>query len=72
MITPLTSAPHMNFSGKGIGAPLAFSCIKSAGGKVPRTLVGITRIYPVLYKERLVLVAFCLFLVLQSLYNQCV
>ncbi|XP_008776286.1 protein BREAST CANCER SUSCEPTIBILITY 2 homolog B-like [Phoenix dactylifera] len=37
---------------KGLGAPLAFSCIKAGGGKVPRTLVGITRIYPVLYKER--------------------
>ncbi|KAG0477017.1 hypothetical protein HPP92_013858 [Vanilla planifolia] len=38
---------------KGIGAPLAFRCIKANGGKVPRTLVGIKRIYPILYKERL-------------------
>ncbi|TXG58894.1 hypothetical protein EZV62_016723 [Acer yangbiense] len=38
---------------KGVGAPLAFRCIKSNGGPVPRTLVGVTRIYPVLYKERL-------------------
>ncbi|KAH9736754.1 protein BREAST CANCER SUSCEPTIBILITY 2 [Citrus sinensis] len=38
---------------KGFGAPLAFRCIKSNGGPVPRTLVGVTRIYPVLYKERL-------------------
>ncbi|WOL16309.1 hypothetical protein Cni_G25096 [Canna indica] len=37
---------------KHLGAPLAFKCIKVAGGKVPRTLVGITRIYPVLYRER--------------------
>ncbi|ONK62624.1 uncharacterized protein A4U43_C07F6110 [Asparagus officinalis] len=37
---------------KNHGAPLDFRCIKGAGGKVPRTLVGITRIYPVLYKER--------------------
>ncbi|KAF3448040.1 hypothetical protein FNV43_RR08748 [Rhamnella rubrinervis] len=38
---------------KGVGAPLAFKGIKANGGPVPRTLVGITRIYPVLYKERL-------------------
>ncbi|KAL5974706.1 hypothetical protein ACLOJK_031376 [Asimina triloba] len=38
---------------RGIGAPLAFRCIKSAGGLVPRTLVGVTRIYPFLYGERL-------------------
>ncbi|XP_010519117.1 PREDICTED: protein BREAST CANCER SUSCEPTIBILITY 2 homolog B-like isoform X2 [Tarenaya hassleriana] len=38
---------------KGVGSPLSFSCIKSNGGLVPRTLVGITRIYPILYKERL-------------------
>ncbi|XP_058089399.1 protein BREAST CANCER SUSCEPTIBILITY 2 homolog B-like isoform X2 [Magnolia sinica] len=38
---------------KSIGAPLAFRCIKCAGGPVPRTLVGVTRIYPILYKERL-------------------
>ncbi|KAJ8503827.1 hypothetical protein OPV22_004713 [Ensete ventricosum] len=37
---------------KRISTPLAFSCIKVSGGKVPRTLVGVTRIYPVLYKER--------------------
>ncbi|XP_064963631.1 protein BREAST CANCER SUSCEPTIBILITY 2 homolog B-like [Musa acuminata AAA Group] len=37
---------------KRISAPLAFSCIKVSGGKIPRTLVGITRVYPVLYKER--------------------
>ncbi|URE38584.1 Leucine rich repeat N-terminal domain [Musa troglodytarum] len=37
---------------KRISAPLAFSCIKVFGGKVPQTLVGITRIYLVLYKER--------------------
>uniref|UniRef100_A0A453E4C8 Tower domain-containing protein n=1 Tax=Aegilops tauschii subsp. strangulata TaxID=200361 RepID=A0A453E4C8_AEGTS len=33
--------------------PLAFKCIKASGGRVPRTLVGVARIYPVLYKERL-------------------
>ncbi|KAJ4821846.1 hypothetical protein Tsubulata_046386 [Turnera subulata] len=38
---------------KGIGAPMAFRCIKSNGGPIPRTLVGVTRIYPVLYKEKL-------------------
>ncbi|XP_024018442.1 protein BREAST CANCER SUSCEPTIBILITY 2 homolog B [Morus notabilis] len=38
---------------KGVGVPLAFKCIKSNGGPVPLTLVGITRIYPLLYKERL-------------------
>ncbi|KAK9289849.1 hypothetical protein L1049_008009 [Liquidambar formosana] len=38
---------------KGVGAPLAFRCIKSTGGPVPQTLVGVTRVYPVLYKERL-------------------
>ncbi|OVA07838.1 BRCA2 repeat [Macleaya cordata] len=38
---------------KELGPPLAFSCIKGDGGLVPRTLVGVTRIYPVLYKERL-------------------
>ncbi|RCV24794.1 hypothetical protein SETIT_5G114900v2 [Setaria italica] len=36
-----------------VGLPLAFKCIKASGGRVPRTLVGITRIYPVLYRERL-------------------
>ena len=39
--------------GKRVGAPLAFKGIKVNGGPVPRTLIGITRIYPVLYKERL-------------------
>ncbi|XP_074568879.1 protein BREAST CANCER SUSCEPTIBILITY 2 homolog B-like [Curcuma longa] len=34
------------------GAPLSFNCIKAGGGRVPRTLVGITRVYPLLYKER--------------------
>ncbi|KAF8402568.1 hypothetical protein HHK36_010654 [Tetracentron sinense] len=38
---------------KGLGAPLAFSCIKGTGGLIPRTLVGVVRIYPVLYRERL-------------------
>uniref|UniRef100_A0A2N9G9N3 Tower domain-containing protein n=1 Tax=Fagus sylvatica TaxID=28930 RepID=A0A2N9G9N3_FAGSY len=37
---------------KGVGSPLAFRCIKSNGGPVPQTIVGVTRIYPVLYKER--------------------
>ncbi|KAK4396078.1 protein BREAST CANCER SUSCEPTIBILITY 2B [Sesamum angolense] len=36
---------------KSAGVPLAFRCIKGTGGAVPRTLVGITRIYPVLYRE---------------------
>ncbi|KAG8377073.1 hypothetical protein BUALT_Bualt09G0130300 [Buddleja alternifolia] len=38
---------------KNAGDPLAFRCIKGTGGPVPSTLVGITRIYPVLYRERL-------------------
>ncbi|PIA59575.1 hypothetical protein AQUCO_00400456v1 [Aquilegia coerulea] len=38
---------------RGPATPLAFSCIKSDGGVVPKTLVGITRIYPILYKESL-------------------
>ncbi|KAJ9694057.1 hypothetical protein PVL29_009843 [Vitis rotundifolia] len=38
---------------KGVGPPLAFRCIKSHGGPVPQTLVRVTRIYPILYKERL-------------------
>ncbi|KAJ7961167.1 Protein BREAST CANCER SUSCEPTIBILITY 2 B like [Quillaja saponaria] len=38
---------------KCVGPPLAFRCIKSNGGVVPRTLARITRIYPILYKERL-------------------
>ncbi|WZZ37568.1 hypothetical protein YC2023_033827 [Brassica napus] len=37
---------------KEVGAPLAFNCIKGNGGPVPKTLAGITRIYPILYKER--------------------
>ncbi|CAI0424118.1 unnamed protein product [Linum tenue] len=37
---------------KRTGAPLAFRCIKSNGGPVPHTLVGVRRIYPVLYKEK--------------------
>ncbi|XP_073144754.1 protein BREAST CANCER SUSCEPTIBILITY 2 homolog B-like isoform X2 [Henckelia pumila] len=38
---------------KSAGAPLAFRCIKSTGGTIPSTLIGITRIYPILYRERL-------------------
>ncbi|CAH9128118.1 unnamed protein product [Cuscuta epithymum] len=38
---------------KDIGVPLAFNSIKGAGGAVPITLVGVTKIYPVLYRERL-------------------
>ncbi|KAI9094810.1 hypothetical protein K1719_026616 [Acacia pycnantha] len=38
---------------KRAGPPLAFRCIKDNGGSIPQTLVGITRIYPLLYKERL-------------------
>ncbi|XP_073225419.1 protein BREAST CANCER SUSCEPTIBILITY 2 homolog B-like isoform X2 [Cicer arietinum] len=38
---------------KVAGPPLAFRCIKSNGGIIPLTLVGITRMYPILYKERL-------------------
>lgn len=38
---------------RGLCAPLAFRCVKSNGGPIPRTLVGVTRIYPVLYRERL-------------------
>ncbi|EEC70000.1 hypothetical protein OsI_00530 [Oryza sativa Indica Group] len=37
---------------KHAGVPLAFKCIKASGGRVPRTLVGVTRIYPVMYRER--------------------
>ncbi|KAI4313037.1 hypothetical protein MLD38_037816 [Melastoma candidum] len=32
--------------------PLSFRCIKSNGGKIPLTLVGVSRIYPILYRER--------------------
>lgn len=38
--------------GKSGRVPLAFKCIKGSGGVVPSTLVGITRVYPVLYRER--------------------
>ncbi|TKY47857.1 BREAST CANCER SUSCEPTIBILITY B [Spatholobus suberectus] len=38
---------------KVAGPPLAFRCIKSNGGLIPQTLAGITRIYPILYRERL-------------------
>ncbi|CAA0392660.1 unnamed protein product [Arabidopsis thaliana] len=38
---------------KEIGVPLALNCIKCNGGPVPKTLAGIKRIYPILYKERL-------------------
>ncbi|KAH9309494.1 hypothetical protein KI387_037405 [Taxus chinensis] len=38
---------------QSLPVPLAFRCIKEGGGPVPRTLVGVTRIYPTLYKERL-------------------
>ncbi|KAI3811670.1 hypothetical protein L1987_21398 [Smallanthus sonchifolius] len=38
--------------GKSGCPPLAFKCIKGSGGVVPSTLVGVTRIYPVLYRER--------------------
>lgn len=38
--------------GKRAGLPLAFRCIKGTGGPVPSTLVGVIRIYPVLYRER--------------------
>ncbi|KAK1272350.1 hypothetical protein QJS04_geneDACA005966 [Acorus gramineus] len=37
---------------KSPSVPLAFWCIKGYGGQVPRTLVGVERIYPILYKER--------------------
>ncbi|KAL1206786.1 BREAST CANCER SUSCEPTIBILITY 2-like protein B [Cardamine amara subsp. amara] len=37
---------------KEVAVPLAFNCIKCNGGPVPKTLAGITRIYPILYKER--------------------
>ncbi|XP_047331434.1 protein BREAST CANCER SUSCEPTIBILITY 2 homolog B-like [Impatiens glandulifera] len=38
---------------KGVGVPLAFNCIKAFGGSVPCTVIGVQRIYPVLYRERL-------------------
>lgn len=40
------------YIGKNAGVPLSFKCIKSSGGPVPWTLVGVSRKYPVLYKER--------------------
>ncbi|GAB4834031.1 hypothetical protein Ancab_032285 [Ancistrocladus abbreviatus] len=45
-------ADRLGFS-RSTCTPLAFRCIKGNGGPVPRTLVGVTRIYPVLYRERL-------------------
>ncbi|KAJ0653655.1 putative breast cancer type 2 susceptibility protein [Helianthus annuus] len=45
-------ADRLGFCKSGC-APLAFKCIKGSGGVVPNTLVGVTRIYPVLYRERL-------------------
>ncbi|XP_049936244.1 protein BREAST CANCER SUSCEPTIBILITY 2 homolog A-like isoform X2 [Nymphaea colorata] len=38
---------------KGYRNPLSFRCINVNGGAVLRTLVGVTRLYPLLYKERL-------------------
>ncbi|CAN4123489.1 unnamed protein product [Withania somnifera] len=38
---------------KGGRIPLSFTSIKDGGGAVPMTLVGISRIYPVLFRERL-------------------
>ncbi|CAG7875192.1 unnamed protein product [Brassica rapa] len=38
---------------KEVGVPLALNCIKCNGGPVPKMLAGITRIYPILYKEKL-------------------
>ncbi|KAG5619799.1 hypothetical protein H5410_005017 [Solanum commersonii] len=38
---------------KGGGIPLSFMSIKDGGGAVPLTLVVISRIYPVLFRERL-------------------
>ncbi|XP_009776180.2 protein BREAST CANCER SUSCEPTIBILITY 2 homolog B-like isoform X1 [Nicotiana sylvestris] len=38
---------------KGGAIPLSFLSVKDGGGSVPLTLVGISRIYPVLYRERL-------------------
>lgn len=47
-----SSVGSLYYTGKHAGFPLAFRCIKGNGGVVPSTLVGVTRIYPVLYKER--------------------
>ncbi|KAI3788693.1 hypothetical protein L2E82_01466 [Cichorium intybus] len=44
-------AERLGFCKKGC-VPLALNCIKGSGGVVPSTLVGVTRIYPVLYRER--------------------
>ncbi|CAL5395411.1 unnamed protein product [Camellia sinensis] len=49
-VSPLEASSTV---GKGGGAPLAFRCIKGMGGPVPSTLIGVTQIYPVLYRERL-------------------
>ncbi|CAN6467440.1 unnamed protein product [Victoria cruziana] len=38
---------------KGYKSPLSFRCINVNGGAVLRTLVGVARLYPLLYKERL-------------------
>ncbi|KAJ3686696.1 hypothetical protein LUZ61_015860 [Rhynchospora tenuis] len=38
---------------KRFGPPLAFWCIRNSGGTVPLTLLGIKKIYPLLYRERL-------------------
>ncbi|RZC73601.1 hypothetical protein C5167_049081, partial [Papaver somniferum] len=45
------SAARLGFC-KEFGPPLPFRCIKGDGGLVPRTLVGVTRVYPVFYKVR--------------------
>ncbi|XP_022159315.1 protein BREAST CANCER SUSCEPTIBILITY 2 homolog B-like isoform X2 [Momordica charantia] len=45
-------ADRLGFCKNG-GVPLSFKCIKSSGGPVPWTLVGVSRKYPVLYKDRL-------------------
>ncbi|KAJ4782388.1 Breast cancer type 2 susceptibility protein-like protein [Rhynchospora pubera] len=38
---------------KRIGPPLAFWCIRNSGGTIPLTLLGIKKMYPLLYRERL-------------------
>ncbi|GER55767.1 BREAST CANCER 2 like 2A [Striga asiatica] len=45
-------AERLGFCKHAVG-PLAFRCIKETGGAVPSTLVGVTRIYPLLYREKL-------------------
>ncbi|KAK7344501.1 hypothetical protein VNO77_14169 [Canavalia gladiata] len=57
------------------GPPLALNCIKSNGGLVPQTLAGITRKYPILYKERLsngrsVIISERMEIKMMELYNQ--